>query len=340
MGNRNKSLASSLTSRDITCLDKIRIVFSKLSDRYNNFVDSTPKKQQILYNDHEFKKNLRGFMPFVKREKRRGNNFAIGDEIEAIERKTMWYPGVIKRVGDNGTYDIIYNNGELIETVLPVKIRYPATYNLTRTSRFMLSTILIVTLLMPLLGSNFYAVEIKQYDPFGDQLPSISEREQYNHLLAPMVGLSLVCLAGMTISYANAYRKYARSGFCKNCKVYTFAALPMIFMLAFAVIVFGKMSDNDVEDGPQRFNWWNASVAQFLFCGIVSIQWKQVSYAMGMMSWALTLPLTVFSFLMSLSLDGIINVTNRFVLYAPLMLWSLMLLFFRMLVPYIREAKF
>ena len=116
---RNKSLAQSLKSSDISLLDKIRIIINKVRDKYDNYIDSTPKDLQILYNDHEFKKHLRGFMPFVDRKKRRGKNFEIGDEIEAIERKTMWYPGVVKRVGDNGTYDIVYNNGELVETVLP-----------------------------------------------------------------------------------------------------------------------------------------------------------------------------------------------------------------------------
>mgnify|MGYP000026223271 FL=1 len=337
---RNKSLASSLSSRDISTLDKIRILFNKIRDRYSAFVDSTPPNEQILYNDHEFKNHLKGFMPFVERSKRHGEQFKIGEDIEAIERKTMWYPGIIKRVGDNGTYDIIYNNGELVETVLPVKIRYPATYKLTRTSRFMLSLILVTMLVMPLVGYSFYSKEVEVINDRGIREPSTSTPEQYRLALLPLFAVGAIGFLGMSISYCNAFRHYARSGLGKNCRVYIFAALPMIFLFAFCFIVFAKMSDNDVEDGPQRFNWWYASVAQFLFCGIVSIQWKQISFAMGMMSWFLTFPLTGFSFMMSLSLDGVIQLPNRFVLYAPLLAWGLMLLFFRMMVPYVRESKY
>jgi len=200
--------------------------------------------------------------------------------------------------------------------------------------------ILVVMLLTPLLGSSFYAAEIKQFDNFGNQIPSKSEPEQYVMVLLPIFVFGVIGLVGMSISYVNALRRFARSGLIKNCKVWVFAILPMVFLLAFGVIVLGKMQDNDVEEGPQRFNWWFASVAQFLFCGIVSIQLKQISYAMGMMAWMLTLPLTIFSFMMSLSLEEIITIPSRYLLYAPLMLWGLMLLVFRALVPYLREAKY
>ena len=209
--NRNKSFATAMKSKDMSCLDKVKLTIVKIKDRYAHFVDATPKEEQILFNDHEFKKHLKLFMPFVDRRKRGyQESFAVGDEIEAIERKTMWYPGQIKRVGDNGTYDIIYSNGELIETVLPVKIRYPATYALTRTARFMLINILLMMLVSPLAASSFYAVEVKQYDAFGIALPSISEPEQYFLLLAPISMFAVVSFVGMTVSYGNAFRKLAR----------------------------------------------------------------------------------------------------------------------------------
>ena len=63
-------------------------------------------------------------MPFLERRVlQKGEKYKIGDEIESVERRPVWYPGVIRRAGANGTYDVFYDNGDLVETVLPVKIR-------------------------------------------------------------------------------------------------------------------------------------------------------------------------------------------------------------------------
>ena len=120
----HQSFAAALTTAQLGPLDKLKVIGNKVKNSYNRFMDPEPAHNQVLYNDHTFKTRLREFMPFVERRKlKKGERYQIGDEIEAIERRVIWYPGVIKRAGTNGTYDIIYDNGDLVETVLPIKVR-------------------------------------------------------------------------------------------------------------------------------------------------------------------------------------------------------------------------
>ncbi len=338
----NKSIADALSSNNLTLLDKIRVMINKVRNAVRRFLDPEAKENQVLYNDHTFSQELKKFMPFVERRVlQKGQRYQIGERIEAIERRTMWYPGVIKRAVPNGTYDIIYDNGDIVETVLPVKVRYPQTYRPSRLARFTLFQLLIAFSVFPLPMISMYQ---------GKEDEDIVNKNTFEmeELLISLCALyASTSFIAVFCSFTATFLRTAQAGIVVHFKLLLFAILPHLFAFAFCYIMREKMEEEKVLlDNPQAIidegdiKWYHASVAQLFFSLFMSMQWKAANSFAGKCCYYLTIPITAFSTIIALQKDGIIEIEDRTIVYAPSWLFALMLLSIRVLVPYFRSSIF
>lgn len=327
----NKSLKEALLSTQIGPIEKITVISRKIQRSYRAFIDPEPLQNQVLYNDHTFRTRLMEFMPFLdRRELQKGERYSIGDEVEAIERRPVWYPGVVKRAGANGTYDIIYDNGDLVETVLPVKIRYRQTYRMSRLVRFIMAELLGLAIMVPLAVGNMYT------QPKDTLLNPIAP-EYYQAIMAPFVAFIALTTIAIFCTSVSFFLSTAQAGIGTHLKLFIYIMLPYICAIGFVYIVNEKMSKENYETSVM---WYHASIAQFFWSYTVCMQMRQINYFMGMCCVILSLPLTVFGVLLSITLDEFLTLTSRFIIYAPLALFSLMLLVMRLFIPFVRTSKF
>lgn len=154
--------------------------------------------------------------------------------MEAIERQTVWYPGVVKRAGANGTCDVIYDNGDTVETVLPVKIRYRQTYKLSRLARFTLLNFLIASVVGPLPAWLLYmATEPNLDNPIPDS--------SYTITVAPLAVYSSLGFIAVLFSFGNTFLKTAQAGVRKHLRLMSYFSLPYASAFAFIYLVNEKM---------------------------------------------------------------------------------------------------
>ena len=66
----------------------------------------------------------------------------------------------------------------------------------------------------------------------------------------------------------------------------------------------------------------------------------QINVVFGRCFYALTVPLTIFSVLMAISLDKFVTLTTPLILYAPIVLFAIMIFLMRIFVPYVRSANY
>ena len=359
----NKSIADALQSSQLGPIDKARIVFSKVKKKYQRFVKSEPEQNQVLYNDHTFKERLREFMPFVERRVlEKGEKYKIGDEVEAIERKSVWFPGVIKRAGANGTYDIIYKNGELVETVLPVKIRYPQTYRLSAVSRFILLEFLVIAVVSPYTASRLYSQRHPTWS--GQRLgKGPIEDNYYTDIMLPFAAAVSLTVIVIVFNFWSNFMRTAQAGIRSHFFLLLHTLLPHAFGVAFIYVLNEKMFK------PQTSaKWFYASIMQVFWSLTISSQFKQVNYFMGTCCYMLSFPFTIFSVMLGITMDQCFaeedgsespcmepaqpyslcgasapchkSPLNPLIVYGPAMLFALMLLPIRVFIPYVRSAKF
>ncbi|GMH87898.1 hypothetical protein TrVE_jg6838 [Triparma verrucosa] len=327
----NKPLKDALLSTQIGPMDKSKVVYRKMQIAYHRFIDPEPLQNQVLYNDFTFKTRLKEFMPFLdRRELQKGERYSIGDEVEAIERRPVWYPGVIKRAGANGTYDIIYDNGDLVETVLPMKIRFRQTYRMTRLVRFVMAELLGLAILVPMAVGNMYT------QPKDTILNPIAP-EYYQAIMAPFVAFIVLTTIAIFCTSISFFLSTAQAGVSTHLKLFIYIMLPYICSIGFVYIVNEKMAK---EYNETSVKWYHASIAQFFWSYTVCMQMRQINYFFGMCCVALSLPITVFGVILAITLDEFLTVTSRFFIYAPLFLFCLMLLVMRLFVPFVRSSKF
>jgi len=252
----HKDIAEGLKSNELTFVDKLQLIKMKWGNYVHSLLDPELKANQVLYNDHTFKTELKKFMPFVeRRELAKGERFAIGDRVEAIERQVVWYPGVIKRAGANGCYDVLYDNGELIETILPVKVRYQQTYRLSRLARFSLLNMLVFCMFGPAPMSLLYSLD----EPtFAEPVPAAT----YTLTMAPMALYLSLGLVAVLFSFFATFMKTAQAGVKKHVMLTVYWLLPYISSLMFVHIVNEKMAATTgsnrikVEGMESGFMWY------------------------------------------------------------------------------------
>ena len=370
----SKGMAAGLRSPELSLREKLRLVRWKAKDLFQAFLDSEDKTNRVLYNDHTFKAELRKFMPFVSRRSlKRGEKYKIGDRVESIERRTLWYPGVVKRSLQNGCYDVAYDNGDLVETVLPCKIRYLPTYALSRLARFTLLNLLFICIVTPLPVASLYstclydeqessclancdaagrlapadegyltyegvtacrtvercpAVRCTREPTFSHPTPD----EAYSDVMAPVVAFAFLGAIAVLCSSCDNFAKTAKAGARAHVRLCLYHLLPYAGALVFFHIVNTKM-------GGGGFMWYHASLAILFTSACVSAQFRQINHLYGTFCWALTSPLTCFSFLYALNLDEVL-LSDAWIIYSPLIAFSAMLVGMRAVVPYVRGADF
>ena len=347
----NQTFFTALKSSQLGPIDKLRVMLSKIKSTYNSFMDPEPAHNQVLYNDYTFKTRLKEFMPFVERRTlQKGERYKIGDEIEAIERRPLWYPGVIKRAGANGTYDIIYDNGELIETVLPVKIRFKQRYKLTRLTRFIFLELVLLSVFTPYTAMTLYAND-------ETSSPDNKHHDIYAMIIVPFLAALSLTLIAVIIQWWSNLVLTAQAGLSSHLKLLMYLLFPHLFGVAFFYIALEKVTTCDPtspffpgnrctdygfdpDKQPTSFMWYYASIAQFFWSLLTSSQMKQINYFMGMSFYALSVPLTAFGVIMGLHLDNIVEVKNYALMYIPLVIMILMMLGIRWYIPLVRSSKF
>ena len=205
----------------------------------------------MLYNDHTFKTRLKEFMPFLERKAlRKGEKYQIGDEVEAIERRPVWYPGVIKRAGENGTYDVLYDDGELVETILPVKIRFRATYKLSMLVRLILFELLFISVFSPLTVADLYTQP--RSTPLNPIPPSY-----YDAVMTPFMTYIVLTTIAIFCSCVEFFFKTAQAGISTHLKIFFYLMLPYIFAILFVYIVNHKMKMKLLDEDTDIM-WYHA----------------------------------------------------------------------------------
>lgn len=106
--------------------------------------------------------------------------------------------------------------------------------------------------------------------------------------------------------------------------------------------------------------WYHASIAIFITALLSTVQWGQINHFYGKICWFLLVPFTLFAAAFAITLDEIITVPSQHIVYArttstttaprtnsslhrsyaPLNIFSFMLICARIIIPYVRTADF
>ena len=96
--------------------DPIEAMYRKNRVWYSGYVSATNPDgtYDIVYDDGDYEKSL----PSELVRQQGACKFQIGDQVEAMYRKNhQWYPGYISAVNADGSYDVVYDDGDYEKNV-------------------------------------------------------------------------------------------------------------------------------------------------------------------------------------------------------------------------------
>mmetsp|Transcript_28459 Transcript_28459/g.91105 ORF Transcript_28459/g.91105 Transcript_28459/m.91105 type:complete len:634 (+) Transcript_28459:1090-2991(+) len=233
-------------------------------------------EDHYLYSDFRLKQILDAkYRVHVPRFSADPFDLYVGQDVECHMQQSLWYPGRITRRHDNGTFDVLYDNGQNVAFIEGKDIRGRPKVRQPFVPGFIAGASVVLALVWPL----FTALTLA--DP---------ERADVAAVL-PLFFYAFAILVAMIAEFF--VKKMYSGGAAFGVRIWGFFAAPFLWLWVYAAAVLGAVNDRGNAD------WGGVLFCSVMFsvsaCGVTSM----LEPALGLYCLAMSAPYTVFQFLLA-----------------------------------------
>ncbi|CAN0090105.1 unnamed protein product, partial [Discosporangium mesarthrocarpum] len=129
-----------------------------------------------------------------------GERYQVGARVLCYANKDVWYPGFVELLRENNTYDVRYENGEVVQHVFPHMIRFQPRHEDSPLIAFLYAMTLATAVVWPLLGFLYYSSTAEDAPALEPLLP------------VPALVYGLVAAAAVATQFLAIYMADPRAG--------------------------------------------------------------------------------------------------------------------------------
>jgi len=342
-----------LKLRNISLKNKFRCIQSKISVSYQkNFIERNDPppvqpsdERRLYYKNYYSLRYIERYTPtLLRRILQPGEQYEEGMWIESTEERSdaNFYPGRIKKVRRNEKYDIIYDNGMLVECVDKEKIRFRLTFTVSFVTRIILLSLLRLVIVCPMLLSsdismNHPDMRENRISKFIHGIAS-GNKSYFQSNLFLFRDVTVMIVAALFLAQIYSFWMTARSGIWLHTKIFLFCSFPYWMLLATAISFECKRNEQVTESF--LINWWHCVVMSLFFSFAMNIHFYFYGNWWAYLGILLSIPLVTFEFIAAFTADSVVKGYSMMQIFVPLQFFSILLLFSRGMVPLIRDPGF
>ena len=330
-----------LNSSDLSKMNKFRCLQAKIKLNYRTYVlercDPPPvepnHEKKLYYNNFYSKKFVEKHFPSYSRKVLgSGERYKEGEWVESNEDRPDggWYVCRIIKVRQNYKYDIRYDNGQFAECVEHAKIRHRIHTKLSIPSKIIIGGWMFLFVVVPI--SLSYDIWFREFTMHNSKQKIRPYFEQPFNII---INVMILIVTSLFCSQIRIFWMSARAGVKIHSQLFLFCSFPYwMIIITFKLLKYKALSLQSYSE--TELKWWECAIASITSSLACNMHMFCNRSWWGYMGFFVSIPLIIFKIIAALFGDNVIQISMH-LLFLPLQLFAILLIFIRILIPFLRE---